>query len=166
MRKSLVSALLPALVVAGAAAVLALPPAAAAATTPAAVSFSDSEHSISGTPGPGYTFDVVAEGTTVASGAVSGSFALVDHTQISGGGTIDVDRTLSADSGTITIEIAARFVSATATTLMVQGDWTIVTGTGSYSQLHGSGSYSATVQEATHTITGTLSGFADYDAGI
>jgi hypothetical protein len=171
VRKGVTSVLLLTLATAVVGAAVALLPAAAAATTPAAVTFSAGETVVSASPkSPGLgpdAFYVTAEGTAVATGAVSGSFTEVDNTQLTNGPNLYAVQTLSDGSATITIDVAARFVSGTTTTESVLGDWSIVAGTGSYTDLHGSGTYAGTVCTACHphAIEATLTGFAFYDGG-
>ncbi len=171
MRKTAISVLFAGLAAVAAANLLALLPAAAAATTPTAVSFSDTRHVVSVTPGPGNGFHTVSDGTLIASGAISGSFDLVDQAAVvqEGGspksthyGTIHIDSLLTGDSGTITMDIQAQFVSSTDTTETLHGHWTIITDTGSYTNLHGNGTFDATIDTTTETITDTLTGFAFY----
>lgn len=144
---------------------LALLPAAGAATTPAGVSFADDQHSVSGAPGPGYTFDVVAIGTSTASGAIDDTFTVTDHAVLSGTGELDVDRVLQdANGNTITMNIEGRFGAGTATTETVTGYWNITGGTGSFAAVHGTGTYAATIDPETHHIVGTLTGFVSFGA--
>ena len=139
-----------------------------AASTPGSVTFADDQYGVSGAPGPGHTFDVVAAGTSTATGAINGTFDVVDEAVITGLGELHVDRVLDDGAGnTVTIDIEARFVASTATTETVLGHWNITGGTGSYLDVQGSGTYSATVYftVAPHHIVGTLTGFAVYGAG-
>ncbi len=155
-----------------------LAPAVAVAGTPAAVTFDNTVQVVSFTPGPGCfavfqgpglgcPIEALSEGTSVANGAVSGSFTVVENGQLEVGPTISLTEILTGDGGTITIGEQARFVGGTATTETVQGYWTIVTGSGSYADLHGSGTADATVNFGTspHTISETLAGFAVFGAG-
>ena len=168
MRKCPISILLAGLAVLAAASSLALLPAAAAATTPTAVAFSNTRHVVSVTCCSGAAFHTVSDGTSVASGAISGSFELVDQSavvqqspQSTHYGTIHIDSVLTGDSGTITMGIQAQFVSANPDgTETLNGHWTIIAGTGSYTNLHGNGTFDATIYPATETITDTLTGFA------
>jgi hypothetical protein len=159
------------LAVVAAASLVALLPAAAAATTPTAVSFSNTRQVVSVTPGPGTTFYTVSTRTSIASGPITGSFALVDQSAVhqtspqNDGhfGTIHINSLLTSDTGTISIDIQGQFVSASPDgTETVQGHWTIAGGTGSYTGLHGTGTDDTTIDPATETITDTLTGFAFY----
>jgi hypothetical protein len=175
MRRSLIRVLPLAVAVA---AVMALLPGAAVAGTPAPVTFGNSVHVVSFTPGPGCfavfqgpglgcPIEVLSEGTGAASGAVHGSFTIVENGQLQVGPTINLTEVLTGEGGTITIGVEARFVGGTATTETVQGYWTLVTGSGSYADLHGTGTYDATVSFAAnpHTISETLTGSAAFGAG-
>jgi hypothetical protein len=154
-----------------AASVAALLPATAAAMAPTAVSFSNTRQVVSATNGPGNQFQTVSTGTSVASGAITGSFALVDQAAVAQHnsphnthfGTIHINSLLTGDTGTISIDIQGQFVSANPDgTETIQGHWTIVGGTGSYTGLHGTGNDDTTIDPATETITDTLTGFAFY----
>jgi hypothetical protein len=148
-------------------------PAVAAATTPTAISFSGIRHRVSVTNGPGNIFQVVTEGTWVADGAISGTFAVRDLAQAvqmspqsTHFGTLHIDEALTGVGGTITMGIQGQFVSFNDAGIeTVQGHWTIMTATGSYTGLHGSGHWDATIDTNTVTITDTLTGFAFYGSG-
>jgi hypothetical protein len=157
-----------------AASLAALLPAAAAATTRTAISFSNTRQVVSVTPGPGTTFYTISTGTSIASGAITGSFALVDHAAVhqtppqKNGhfGTIRIDSVLTGNNGTITIHLHGEFVSANPDgTETILGHWRIVGGTGSYANLHGSGTDDTTIDTTTETTTDTLTGFAFYLGG-
>jgi hypothetical protein len=164
MQKAEVNGLSIAFATVVAALVAGLLPASTAATPPAPVTFIDNEAVAAEPFGPGFTGAGTSVGTSTASGAVAGTFALSEQFMF-GDGTIHIRRTLTAADGMITMSLAARFVGGTATTLTVQGYWTITAGNGSYAGLHGNGAYAATVDTTNHTITATLTGFGLYDAG-
>jgi hypothetical protein len=154
-----------------AASLVSLLPAAAAATTRTAVSFSNTRQVVSVTPGPGTTFYTVSTGTSIASGAISGSFALVDLSAVhqtspqKNGhfGTIRINSVLTGHGGTIRIHLHGQFISANPDgTETIHGHWTITGGTGSYTDLHGTGTDDTTINTNTETITDTLTGFAFY----
>ncbi len=139
----------------------------AVASKPPPIQFTGQAHNVSGVPGPGNTFDVVLAGTDVAEGALTGTFAFIDHTVISPGGHLHVDRVLTQGYDTISMEVDADFVGFTANTESVSGRWTITSGTGVYANLAGIGSYTATVTIVTiasHTINEALGGFAFFNA--
>jgi hypothetical protein len=149
-------------------------PAAATATTPTAITFSNARQVVSVTPGPGNQFQTVSTGMSVASGAITGSFTLVDQAAVAQHnspnnthfGTIHINSLLTGANGTISINIQGQFVSANPDgTETVQGHWTIAGGTGSYANLHGTGTDDTTIDPTTETITDTLTGFAFYPAG-
>ncbi len=176
MRRSLTTALPLTMAVVG---ILALSPGATAAGTPAPVTFDNGVQAVSFTPGPGCLavfqtpglgcpIDVLSEGTGVASGAISDSFTVVANGQLEVGPTNKLTEVLTGDTGTITIGEQARFVGGTATTATVVGDWTIVSGSGSYAGLHGNGTSLTTVDFGTFphtTISETLTGSAVFGAG-
>src|SRR4051812_22321018 len=112
MRRSPIRVLLAGLAVVAFTSSLAVLPAVAAATTPTAISFSGTRHVVSRADGPGNTFQVVTEGTWVADGAISGTFALRDHAQVvqmspqsTHFGTVHIDEVLTGVGGTITMAI-------------------------------------------------------------
>ncbi len=155
----------PSMFVLGGAIAVALLPATVVAATPSGVSFADDQHSVSGAPGPGHTFDVVAIGTSTASGAIDDTFTVTDHAVLSGTGELDVDRVLQDGAGnTITMHIEGRFGAGTATTESVTGYWNITGGTGTFAAVHGSGTYAATIYPETRHIVGTLMGFLSFGA--
>jgi hypothetical protein len=152
-----------------AASLAALLPAAAAATTRTAISFNNTRHVVSGRDGRGNTFYTVSSGTSVASGAITGSFALVDSSTVrqtspkKNGhfGTIRINSLLTGDHGTIRIHMHGQFVSSNPNgTETIRGHWTIVGGTGRYTDLLGNGTDDTTIKTATETITDTFTGFA------
>ena len=165
-----ISVRLAGLAVVVAASLVALLPAGAAATTPTAITFSNTRQVISATPGPGNQFQTVSTGTSVASGAINDSFTLVDQAAVAQHGpkdthfgTIHINSLLTSAAGTISIDIQGQFVSANPDgTETVQGHWTIVGGTGSYTDLHGTGTDDTTIDTTTETITDTLTGFVFY----
>jgi hypothetical protein len=173
MRRSHIRVLLAGLAVVAFASSLAVLPAVAAATTATAISFSGSRQLVSVTNGPGNIFQPVTEGTWVADGAISGTFAAHDQAQAvqmspqsTHFGTLHIDEVLTGVGGTITMGIQGQFVSITDTGIeTVQGHWTIITATGSYTGLRGSGNWDATIDTNTVTITDTLTGFAFYGSG-
>lgn len=136
------------------------PAAPASATAPHPVQFTDQQHGVSDTAGPDGTFDVVVVGTTVARGALDGTFDVVDHAVASPalGGRIRIDRVLTRGPDTISIELHGSFIDFTETTHRVAGRWAISGGTGAYENLAGSGTFSSWVAMATHEISGTLEG--------
>ena len=77
-----ISVRLAGLAVVVAASLVALLPAAAAARTRTAISFSNTRQVVSVTPGPGTTFYTVSTGSSIASGAITGGFALVDRSAV------------------------------------------------------------------------------------
>jgi hypothetical protein len=164
-----ISVRLAGLAVVVAASLAALLPAAAAATTRTAISFSNTRHVVSVKGGRGNTFYTVSSGTSVASGAITGSFALVDRATVhqtppkKNGhfGTISINSVLTGDDGTIRIHIHGKFVSTNPDgTETVRGHWTILGGTGSYTDLRGNGTDDTTIKTATETTTDTFTGFA------
>jgi hypothetical protein len=166
-----ISVRLAGLAVVVAASLVALLPPAAAATTRTAISFSNTRQVVSVTPGPGTTFYTVSTGTSIASGAITGSFALVDHSAVhqtppqKNGhfGTIRINSALTGNNGTIRIHLHGQFVSANPDgTETILGRWTIVGGTGNYTDLHGTGTDDTTIDTNTETITDTLTGFGFY----
>jgi hypothetical protein len=159
------------LAVVAAASLAALLPAAAAARTPTAISFSNTRQVVSVTPGPGTTFYTVSTGTSIARGAITGSFALVDQSAVHQTspqedghfGTIRINSVLTGHDGAIRIHLHGQFVSANPDgTETVLGRWTIVGGTGSYADLHGTGTDDTTIDTTTETITDTLIGSVFY----
>jgi hypothetical protein len=166
-----ISVRLAGLAVVVAASLVALLPAAAAARTRTAISFSNNRQVVSVTPGPGTTFYTVSTGSSIASGAITGGFALVDRSAVHQTspqkdghfGTIRINSVLTGNNGTIRINLHGQFVSANPDgTETVLGRWTIVGGTGSYTDLHGTGTDDTTIDTNTETITDTFTGFAFY----
>ena len=164
-----VSAPLAGLAVVVAASLAAPLPAAAAATTRTAISFNNTRQVVSVKPGRGGTFYTVSSGASVASGAITGSFALVDRATVhqtppkKNGhfGTISITSLLTGVNGTITIHLHGTFVSTNPNgTETIQGNWRIVGGTGSYTNLRGNGTDDTTIKTAAETTTDTLTGFA------
>lgn len=152
-----------------AAASLCLLPTAAAAATPTAITFRNTRQTVSVRGGPGNSFWTVSEGTSVASGAITGSFGLTDialvhqHPPTKDGhfGTIHIDSLLTGKHGTIIMDIRGQFVSRKPNgTETVKGHWTIIGATGSYANLHATGSDDTTIDTTNETITDTLTGFA------
>lgn len=148
-----------------------LVPEAVAAATPAAVTINESEIGVGfalKSPGLGRdAFYVEAAGTATATGAtLAATFAESDLTMLTNGPNLFAVQTLSNAGGTITIDVTARIVAGD-TNEFVLGNWSIVDGTGAYIGLHGTGAYTATVCHVCqpHTIDGTLSGSAFFDAG-
>lgn len=136
-------------------------------STPQPVQFTDQLHGVSDVPGPDDRFHVVTEGTTLARGALDGTFDVVDHAVASPelGGHLHIERVLSRGEDTISIELDGQFTEFSEATHRVAGRWAITGGTGVYESLAGSGTYSGTVTVGTETtetetITGTLDGLA------
>lgn len=136
-------------------------------STPQQVQFTDRLHGVSDVPGLDDTFQVVAEGITLARGAVDGTFDVVDHAVASPelGGHLHIERVLTRGEDTISMEIDGEFTEFGEATHRVSGRWAITGGAGVYENLTGSGTYSGTVMVGTETteterLTGTLDGSA------
>lgn len=134
---------------------------ATAPAAPASVAFTGTVTVSHEPTGFGAQRGIINTGTWTASGVVTDSFAVTEQTWF-GSGTIHYVGTLTGSAGTITIAVQAKFVGFVAPFEQVKGNWTITSGTGAYTNLHGTGDYAATVNTSTQppivteTLTGTV----------
>lgn len=148
--------------------VVMLLPAAASAATGAPVTFNGTIAVSSEPCGGGPPSCITNTGSWTASGAVTGSFAVSEQTWFGGGNSLTVHYVgtltpLTGASGTITIDVQAKFTGFSAPYEEVRGVWVITSGTGAYAGLHGTGDYTATVNVSTQPkiVTESLTGAAE-----
>jgi hypothetical protein len=128
--------------------------------TPGPISFTTTVQPVN-EPSPCPGFPQVVEGTSVASGVISDTFAVNDCATF-GHNTLHAQRTLRSGLGTIGMTINAKGVSSarTPTTLTFTGTWAIVSGSGAYATLEGQGDFTANVDLQTDASHETESGQA------
>jgi hypothetical protein len=101
-----------------------------------------------------------------ASGAFTDSGMLADSPQRppTRTGTYHVVRTYSGSGGTFDVRADVK-ITATATpgVFDVSGYWTIISGTGTYANLHGTGTLTETFDANAGTVTGTWEGTVHFN---
>lgn len=98
-------------------------------------------------------------GTFTATGAVRttlGKFA--DKFYITPAGALRIKRTLTTDSGQITMNLTGAAMAGNQTTTTIKGRWTVTGGTRAYAGIKGSGKF-------TSTLDGAIGVFAEKDTG-
>lgn len=101
-------------------------------------------------------------GTWSATGVVTDSGTLIEpYVNFVGNGELHIERVLTGSNGTITIRIQSKVTSVGGGTITFAGHWVIVSGTGSYANLHGQGDRTATLTAG--IVTEKLTGEAQFD---
>jgi len=103
-------------------------------------------------------------GTWSASGAVNDAGTLTEpFVNFVGSGQLHIDRVLTGSSGTITIRIQSTLTRIDGNVATFVGQWVVVSGSGSYANLHAGGERSATLDFTTGIVSETLTGDAHFD---
>jgi hypothetical protein len=110
------------------------------------------------------TGPTTATGTFTASGAISDSGDYAEEFRLANSGAIQGIKTLTSESGTITLRAGGKLEFTSPTTaIIIEARWVILSGTGAYSGLHGQGSATVSVDFTTGTAVAIHEGVAHFD---
>lgn len=103
-------------------------------------------------------------GTWSSTGALTDSGTLIEPVvNFVGNGELHIERVLTGSNGTITIRIQSKVTGRGGGITTFDGYWAIVSGTGSYANLHGQGERAATFDSTTRIVSETLTGEAHFN---